>query len=137
MGAVRRVRRSLAGAVLVIAGLAPASAGADPVDEFDACLTSATAAECGDNVTYYFGDVVILKGTVSPVHDAAVVQLKAPGTHRWKQIDTVSISDAGRMKWRWRTHRIDADQGHAYHLRFRIPGHGVSDAVEAWVLFGE
>jgi hypothetical protein len=80
---------------------------------------------------------VILKGTVSPAHAEAVVLMKAPGEDRFVREDTVAISDAGRMKWRWQTRRRDAVQDEPYLLRFKIPGHGKSDVVEAFVLFGE
>jgi hypothetical protein len=134
---MRKARSIVAGAGLALSVIAPASAAADPVDEFDACLTSSTAAECGDNVSYFYGDVVVLKGTVSPAHQRAVVQRRAPGSDRWVKVDTVTITDHGRMKWRWHTHRGDADQAHPYRLRFRIPGHGTSHVAKAWVLFGE
>ncbi len=45
--------------------------------------------------------------------------------------------DTFRAKWRWHTRRRDAVQGAPYLLRFKIPGHGRSDTVEAWVLLGE
>ena len=132
-----RARPVLAGAVLVFATLAPVAAAADPTDEFDACLTSPDVDFCEDTFSYGYGDVVVLKAMVSPVHDEAVVQRKAPGADRWENVESVSINDAGRMKWRWHTHRRDADQENPYRFRFRIPGHGTSDVVEAFVLFGE
>ena len=134
---MRRGRPFIALAIPVLATLVPTGAAADPTDEFDACLTRADAGSCGDTFSYGYGDVVVLKARVSSVHEEAVVQRKAPGADRWENVDTVSISDAGRMKWRWHTHRADADQGHPYRLRLRIPGHGTSDVVEAWILFGE
>jgi len=124
-------------ALLLLAVLAPAGANAHPTDEFDACLTRADVDICDDTFSYLFGDIVILKATVAPTHDEAVVQRKAPGSDRWENVGTVSINDAGRMKWRWHTHRRDADQQHPCRFRFRIPGHGTSDVVEAFVLFGE
>lgn len=132
---MRRARLILA--VLGFAGLAPIAAAAHPTDEFDACLTRADVDVCDDTFSYLFGDVVVLKATVSPLHDEAVVQRKAPGSDRWENVDTVAINDEGRMKWRWHTHRRDADQGTPYEFRLRIPGHGKSDVVEAFVLFGE
>lgn len=134
---MRRAGLAIAGAVLAAASLSPVAAGADPTDEFDSCLTRADVDFCEDTFSYVFGDVVVLKATVSPLHEEAVVQLKAPGDDRWKDVDTVTITDAGRMKWRWHTHRPDADQQHPYRLRYRIPGHGTSDTVKAFVLFGE
>jgi hypothetical protein len=41
------------------------------------------------------------------------------------------------MVFRWHTHRHDGDQLRPYRMKFRIPGHGVSDVVRAYVLFGE
>ena len=129
---MRRVALALALAV----ALAPAIAAADPVD-IDACLTRADVDICDNTFSYLYGDTVILKGTASSAHDEAVVQRKAPGSDTWERVATVSISDTGRMKWRWRTRRSDAVQDAPYLLRFRIPGHGRSDTVEAFVLFGE
>lgn len=134
---MRGARPVLAVRLLALAVVAPTGAAAHPTDEFDACLTRADVDICDDTFSYLFGDVVVLKAAVSPTHDEAVVQRKAPGSDRWENVDTVSINDAGRMKWRWHTHRRDADQEHPYRFRFRIPGHGKSDVVEAFVLFGE
>jgi hypothetical protein len=120
----------------MMAALVPASALAHHA-EVDACLTRADVGICDDTFSYLYGDTVILKGTVSPLHDEAVVQRKAPGSDRWERVATVSVSDAGRAKWRWHTRRRDAVQDAPYLLRFKIPGHGRSDTVEAWVLLGE
>ncbi len=79
---------------------------------------------------------MVLKATVAEVHDRAVVLRKLPGD-RWRRVDAVEISAAGRMSWRWHTHRRDAVQDEPTLLRFRIPGHGQSDVVQAFVLFGE
>lgn len=127
----------LAVTVAVSAGLTAPAAAAHPTDAFDACLTRSGTDICDDTFSYVFGDTVILKGTVSPVHEEAFVVMKAPGDDRFRREDTVSISDAGRMKWRWHTRRGDAVQDEPYLLRFKIPGHGRSDVVEAFVLFGE
>ena len=132
---MRRARLVLAGAVL--AALIPSAAAAHPTDLFDACLTRSDVDFCDDTFSYIFGDTVILKGTVSPVHGEAVVLMKAPGEDRFRREDAVAVSDAGRMKWRWQTRRRDAVQDEPYLLRFKIPGHGKSDVVEAFVLFGE
>ena len=132
---MRGARIALAGAVLV--ALVPSAAAAHPTDLFDACLTRSDVDFCDDTFSYVFGDTVILKGTVSPAHAEAVVLMKAPGEDRFVREDTVAISDAGRMKWRWQTRRRDAVQDEPYLLRFKVPGHGKSDVVEAFVLFGE
>ena len=132
---MRGARLALAGAVLAV--LVPSAAAAHPTDLFDACLTRSEVDLCDDTFSYVFGDTVILKGTVSPVHGEAVVLMKAPGDDRFRGVATVAISDAGRMKWRGHTRRRDAVQNEPYLLRFKIPGHGKSDVVEAFVLFGE
>ncbi len=134
---MRRAGLVMAVAILALAALPPMNAVAHPTETFDACLTFADRDECEDSFAYLYGDVVVMKATVSPVHDEVVVQRKAPGADRWENVEAVSINDAGRMKWRWHTHRPDADQLHPYRLRFRIPGHGTTDVVEAFVLFGE
>jgi hypothetical protein len=134
---VRRTRLAVALGLSAALGFPSATAAAHPVDSFDACVTRADVDFCDDTFSYLFGDVVILKGTVSPVHDEAVVLRKAPDADRWERVAVVPITDAGRMKWRWQTRRRDAVQDAPYLLRFKIPGHGRSDVVEAFVLFGE
>jgi len=130
-------RTALALGLAVTVALAPTTAGAHGTGTFDACLTRADVSICDDTFSYLYGDTVILKGTVARRHDEAIVQRKAPGSDAWDRVGTVSISDAGRMKWRWHTRRADAVQDAPYLLRFRVPGHGKSDTVEAFVLFGE
>jgi hypothetical protein len=134
---MRRARHIVVLTALVLAGSAPAVAAEHPTDHFDACLTRADVGFCDDIFSYLYGDTVILKGTISPTHDEAVVLRKEPGSDRWERADTVEITAAGRMKWRWRTHRGDAVQDEPYLLRFKVPGHGKSDVVHAYVLFGE
>jgi hypothetical protein len=134
---MRRARFAVGLAFLAVGALIPSTAAAHPAGAFDACVTQAGFGECGDTFSYLYGDTVILRGTVASVHDEAIVLRKAPGSNRWERVDTVAITDAGRMIWRWRTHRHDAVQDAPYLLRFTIPGHGRSDVVEAYVLFGE
>jgi hypothetical protein len=133
---VRRGGPALAASALVVSMLGPVAAAAHPTDTFDACLTRADVDVCDDTFSYVYGDTVVLRAEVSPVHDEAFVLRKAP-YGRWERVDAVAISEDGRLRWRWRTHRRDAVQDAPYLLRFRIPGHGRSDAVEAFVLFGE
>jgi hypothetical protein len=130
--------RRLVPALLVslAAALVPAASGANEAD-IDACLTRADVDICDDTFSYLYGDTVILRGRVSPVHAEAVVLRKTPGEDTWERMGTVPISDTGKTKWRWRTRYRDAVQDAPYLLRFKIPGHGKSDAVEAYVLFGE
>jgi hypothetical protein len=133
---MRRARSALALGVLLALG--PVPAAAHPTDSFDACLTRADVTDiCDDTFSYLYGDTVILKAVVSPVHAEAVVLRQAPGASGWERVDTVAISDSGKMKWRWHTRRRDAVQDAPYLFRFKIPGHGKSDIVEAFVLFGE
>ena len=123
--------------VALAAALVPAPAAAGDV-EVDACLTRADVDICDDTFSYLYGDTVILKGRVTPAGSSeAVVLRKTPGEDTWERMGTVPVSDTGRMKWRWRTRYRDAVQDAPYLLRFRIPGHGKSEAVEAYVLFGE
>lgn len=133
---MRRTALAVGLVVAVVVALVPAAVTAHPAD-VDACLTRADVDICDNTFSYLYGDTVILKGAVSPRHDEAVVQRMAPGSDRWERVGTVSISDAGKMRWRWRTRRSDAVQEAPYLLRFKIPGHGRSDTVEAFVLFGE
>lgn len=131
------MRGALAAAILVGAVLAPAAATAHPTDTFDACVTSRAADFCEDTFSYVYGDTVVLKGDMSPTHTRAMVLLRAPGEDRWERVRWVGIGEGGGMTFRWHTHRPDAVQDAPYLLRFRIPGHGHSDVVEAYVLFGE
>jgi hypothetical protein len=137
---VRRRARALAASALassiLVASILGPVAVAHPTDTFDACLTRADVDVCDDTFSYVYGDTVVLRAEVSPVHDEAFVLRKAP-YGRWERVDVVAISEDGGLRWRWRTHRRDAVQDAPYLLRFRIPGHGRSDAVEAFVLFGE
>jgi hypothetical protein len=131
---MRRV--SFVTVVLVVAvGLLAPSAAAVPT--IDACLTRADIDICDDTFSYLYGDTVILRGTVAPGPAEAVVLRQAPHSDVWERVGTVPVSDTGRMKWRWRTRRSDAVQDAPYLLRFRIPGTGKSETVEAFVLFGE
>jgi hypothetical protein len=132
------VRRSVTVVLtaLVAALLAPVAI-AHPAGEFDACLTSPDVDFCSDSFSYIFGDTVVLKGVVETVHARAIVLRRTPHEPGWHRVGSVAISDAGRMRFIWRTHRPDAVQDAPYRFRIQIPGHGTSDVVEAWVLFGE
>jgi hypothetical protein len=120
--------------VVIVATTATIALG-HPTTTFDACLRRPVAGACGDNVTYVYRDTVVLRGEVEPDHTSALVLRRAPGG-RWQRVDRVPVTD-GEMVWRWHTHRPDAVQDAPYRLRFAIPGHGRSDVVLAWVLFGE
>lgn len=130
------MRRAIA-IVVLFAVFSPTVSSAHPTDTFDACVTRSDVDFCDDTFSYVYGDTVVLKATVSPNHDEAIVLRKAPGAARWERVEAVPISAAGVIRWRWHTHRPDAVQDAPYLLRFHIPGHGHSDVVEAFVLFGE
>jgi hypothetical protein len=122
--------------MLTLATVGAAPAAAHPTEEFDACLTARGAGFCDDIFSYLYGDTVVLRGTVSPDHARALVLVRPPRTDEWQRWGSVPIED-GRMVFRWRTHRPDADQLRPYRMRFEVPGHGLSDIVKAYVLFGE
>ncbi len=132
-----KTRRFLAIVFAIALSTVPAVAGAHPTEQFDACLTRSDVDFCDDIFSYLIGDTVVLRGTVSPDHAYALVLVKAPHTDRWERWERVAISDEGLMTFRWHTHRPDGNQRRPYQMRFRIPGHGQSDVVRAFVLFGE
>lgn len=132
-----RARRLAALAVAVALCSWPLVASGHPTEEFDACLTSPSADFCDDIFSYLIGDTVVLRGTVSPDHAYALVLVRPPRTDRWQRWGRVAVSDDGSMVFRWHTHRHDGDQLRPYRMKFRILGHGESDVVRAYVLFGE
>jgi hypothetical protein len=132
-----RPRRFAAVAVTIALCSLPAVASAHPTEEFDACVTSPSADFCDDIFSYLVGDTVVLRGSVSPDHAYALVLVRPPRTDRWQRWGRVEVSDTGSIVFRWHTHRHDGDQLRPYRMKFRIPGHGVSDVVRAYVLFGE
>jgi hypothetical protein len=127
--------------LIVSSGLMLTSLGAGeahPTRDFDACTQ--TRRLCIDRgAAFDYGSLVIVKGHVRPAHSHqdAVVLRKRPHASVWRRVDTVGISDGGRMRYRWRTDHGDAVQDAPYLFRFRIRGHGVSNGTEAYVLFGE
>jgi hypothetical protein len=134
---MRRAAAILAAEILLAAASPVGVAAAHPTGAFDACLTRADVDVCDDTFSYVFGDVVVLRGTIETAHPRALVLVRPPRSDRWQRWGRIPISDAGTMTFRWRTHRDDADQQRPYRLRFQIPGHGQSDIVKAYVLFGE
>ncbi|HEX5148049.1 MAG TPA: hypothetical protein VFW02_03130 [Candidatus Limnocylindrales bacterium] len=127
---------TVAGSTLV---LSTPAFGHEP-RSFDACAAYRQhGGPCEDIATYLYGDRVILRATVGPPHphlEANVLYLR-PGAERWRRGVTVPISDTGRMRWSFRSVRADADQTEPWLFRFRIAGHGRSDVVETFILFGE
>lgn len=80
-----------------------------------------------------------LRGKVSPAHAGkmAGVWRRKPHGNTWKKVDTAEISEQGRIRWSWETTEDDAVQDAPYRFQFRIPDHGRSNRVLAWVIFGE
>ena len=91
------------------------------------------------NMTYGYGMTVVLRGRVNPAHAdlRASVLRRNPYSSKWRRVATVPIAAGGRMRYSWHTTYEDAVQHRPYWFRFNIPGHGKSNDVQAWVIFGE
>lgn len=133
---MRHIRFALAFITVLAFGATPVAA-AHPTEEFDACLTRADVDFCEDTFSYLIRDTVVLRGSVSPDHAFALVLVRPPRADRFQRWDRVPIAEDGSIVFRWHTHRPDGDQLRPYRMKFRIPGHGESDVVRAFVLFGE
>lgn len=131
--------KSLVTACIFVVGVGTASA--HPATEFRACAAyQRVGGSCvARGGAYAYGTTVHLRARVSPAHAAqrASVVRKRPYASTWRVVGEVFISDTGRMRWAWHTTIDDAVQRRPYEFRFRIPGHGLSNKVEAFVLFGE
>ena len=112
---------------------------AHPARDFNACTQHSRRLCIDRGATFHYGNLVVVKGHVRPnhTHQDAVVLRQRPHSSVWRRVDTVRISDVGRMRYEWRTDEGDAVQDAPYLFRFRIRGHGVSNRTEAYVLFGE
>lgn len=126
-------------AVVGVTGLAlPASA--HPSGSFTACVAyKQVGGYCGETATYtpWAPDTVFLRGRV-PSHGGATASVlrKGPGT-TWKKVDSVEVKGSGVVRWGWRLEESDVNYNGPYSLRFKIPSHGKSEVVEAWVIYGE
>ena len=109
-----------------------------------------TSYEGEGGPSYRFGDVVPVKGRVSPRHRGRIEILgrKAPDYELrrlmpdfpfplWETVATVPLDGRGRFRYLWRTTRRDADQGRPYQFRVRLMGHAESRIQEVYVLLGE
>jgi hypothetical protein len=134
---VKKLVVSIAIGLMVLSGAV--TAAAHPVRSFRACTKY--AGQCFDRgAAFIFGDVVLIKGHVLPAHAHldAVVMRRKPHRSVYRRVGTVPISDRGGMRFRWDTSETQlAYQGAPYLFRFRIPGHGVSNATEVNVVYGE
>lgn len=136
------MRRVLLG-VLVVATLVPTvPAVAHPTRGFEACAAyQRVGGQCrSDGGTYLYGMTMHLRATVEPEHADLEAQVwrQRPRSQVWRLVERgLAISERGVMRWSWPTTIDDADQVRPYHFRFRVPGHGRSEALEVWVIFGE
>ncbi len=100
--------------------------------------------------SYRFGEVVPVKGRVSPQHQGQIeiLRRKAPDYELrrlmpefpfplWETVAKVPLDDRGRFRYMWKTTRHDADQGRPYQFRVRLVGHAESRIQEVYVLYGE
>jgi hypothetical protein len=81
-----------------------------------------------------WGNTVVIKGKVRPRHAGLLADVlrRNPHGHVWREFAEVPVSDAGTMRYRWLTILDDA-RADPYLFKFRIRGHGRSDATEATV----
>jgi hypothetical protein len=117
--------------------LAPQMASAHPTTSFDSCAAYRHhGGPCGDSASYVAGDRVFLRGRVRPPHASltAYVVFLRPGADDWRRGVSVRISETGRMHWSFRSATQDADPTEPWLFRFRIPGHGKSDAAQVFLL---
>jgi hypothetical protein len=135
----------LVGAIVLLGATTPATA--HPTTSFTACAAfTATSRHCypGDSATspaasYYYGDTVHLRGKIRPAHAGGTVQVwrARPARSTWRQVGTARVNANGGIRWNWATTRADANQAYPYRFQFRAPGHGRSNRVRLYVLFGE
>ncbi len=125
------------GLVMALSAIGPVTQGiAHPTTRFEACAAhTRTSESCLRHERYTWGDTVLLRAKVTPVHAGfrAAVLRRDPGSNVWMRVDAVRVSDRGRMRWRWKTTFQDADRHLPYTFKFQI--HGVSNMVWTWVLF--
>jgi hypothetical protein len=132
------MRRRVGVIVVALLALSLAQpAAAHDATRFRACTVSGGCSRIG--AAFLYGDTVVIRAKVRPPHAGYVASVlrRAPRSDRWVRVARVTVSDSGRMRYRWRTEREDAVQDRPYRFRFRIQGHGTSNSTEAYVLFGE
>jgi hypothetical protein len=118
---------------LVLVGTSVQIASGHATRRFRACTRSrGTCVQFGAEIAW--GNTVVLKGKVRPRHSGTLADVlrRKPHGHVWREVAEVSVSDAGRMRYRWLTIHDDA-RADPYVFKFRIRGHGRSDATEASV----
>ena len=136
-----RVRTSVVGAIVALSAVASVTPSlAHPATSFEACAAYRhSSPTCTDNASYLYGQTVFLRAKVTPTHagSMAAVLRRDPRSNVWMRVDAVRVSEFGKMRFEWKTTRADADQQDPYLFRFKITGHGSSNKVRTWVLFGE
>jgi hypothetical protein len=135
------VRAGLLGCLIVaVLGGSAGRAFGDKPDTFTACVAYQKGGGfCGKTATYLYGDTVWVRGHVDPPHAdlRAAVWRKRPHGSAFRRVGSAAIWESGKIKWKWKTTSDDAVQDAPYRFQLRIPGHGRSRIVNAWVIFGE
>ncbi|MGZ8629420.1 MAG: hypothetical protein ACXWZF_00425 [Actinomycetota bacterium] len=125
--------------LLASIGVAAQPTAAHPATRFKACTRHLPGMCMRIGAAFDYGGTVVVKGKVRPVHAGfrADVLRRKPHGSIWRKVAEVRVSDAGTMRYRWRTSIDDVVQDAPYRFKFRIRGHATSNATEAYVLFGE
>lgn len=125
--------------LLALMAVAVPAASAHETTRFRACTRHRPGMCMRIGAAFVYGQTVIVKGRVRPVHAGFMAEVlrRRPHGSVWRVVDEVRVSDAGTLRYRWETRYRDAVQDAPYRFRFRIRGHGTSNATEAYVLFGE
>lgn len=123
------------GAQLASVGIGAQVAAAHPTNRFRACTkdNGGGCVEVGAQIP--FGGTVVLKGRVRPLHAGLMADVlrRNPHGHVWRVVGQVRVSDAGTLRYRWLTTLDDVTEGAPYLFKFRLRGHGRSNATEAYV----
>ena len=130
---MRRIALIVVLLLFVEVGAQPAAA--HPANRFRAC-TKQPAGQCMNvGAEIFWGATAILKGKVRPRHAGfmADVLRRNPRGHVWREVAEARVSDAGTMRYRWLT-SLDDVHDLPYRFKFRIRGHGRSNATEAYVV---
>lgn len=107
--------------------------------ELSLCAAYAANGACQVPASYTYGDTVYLRGgsVRSEPGLSAGVWRRDPHERTWHRVGSAPVRPNGAIRWKWRTDREDAVQDAPYRFQLRLPGPSRSNAVRAWVLFGE
>jgi hypothetical protein len=129
----------------LVAALPPGGAAAHNTNSFEACSAFTAAARyCAKVITIVRGDTVWFRAKAKPPHGGmqVVLQRQNAGRSRWFnecQSDPMAanpcptLSDGGRVKTSWDSGPFKPDDDDAYHFRWKIPEHGISNTLNVWV----